>query len=878
MSKKIINDAGEKIGGAKKDLYGKVSRKELENLYPLERERLAQKSKIWRGNEFKNIFEDENLDIVWAIMLKNLKESISAKPYIVDPFSSQPHLKEFSDNYVKESMILYVDAVAKIRDIAIDRKTYKENALATLEAINENFNESEFKSLLDEHGSVLTKRLLSYVKVVANDKQLNFVENNFENDFNNNYNAFSTFIPRTGAHSKINKHIVAYMANYGYLIEDSFEKIKKYSLGKIFKYKEKEFLFRSDEDIVKLYKAIIDLKMTKGKYWSNEFNDFIDEYFKNNPIAKEKFEIVAKSYLTHGVKFKVSNEEAQDDLKNLDENEKLSIDEIEKRQKQLIKDNIKQSEIFHLASVERVGYNWRLGKDVDSEDFINDFGFRAVEFGESLPNKERQVIVNLAYDSFCDLAYVLNINKKELNFALGGSLEMPLAIAFGSRGRGTAMAHFEPDRNVINLTRLKGAGSLAHELGHALEHALNGQRGCVNHNDYSGNKLPMQDFLNKLTIREVNNETTTLDFIDRFINSSSGYNSFARTLSTFLNLSADEFLTRLEKHQDRVNQVLMPYVKSTIEKMEKENNKNINMDAFVSGNSLNSIKNVEFYVDNNEFPHLDAHQNKKSNIVAEIKQGILIDFPEVKTMSDINRKNFTHNIFVMIGQQLKVNLLRENKEKNYPIVFSNVTLKNKNSNSNYYNDAQLLDGGKSKAYYTQPTELGARAFDKYIAEKLEEKGFKNEYLTSANYPRIVKLFEIDYFNHKYNIKEVSHFPNKEEMKKVHEMYDEIIIKSIPKLSEEIDLSKYEIIETHEKIKSERKEKNDKEEINKIEVLKDDSVNVSSKEKFINVDKVEEKQEKVVKINETEIKQNIEQEIKKRRGRKKINNENQLNLF
>lgn len=875
MSKKIINDAGEKIGGAKKDLYGKVSRKELENLYPLERERLAQKSKIWRGNEFKNIFEDENLDIVWALMLKNLKESISSKPYIVDPFSAHPHLKEFSDNYIKESMILYVDAVAKIRDIATDRKTYKEKALATLDAINENFNESEFKSLLNENGSILTKKLLSYVKVVANDKQLNFVENNFENDFNNNYNAFSTFIPRTGAHSKINKHIVAYMANYGYLIEDSFEAIKKYSLGKFFEYKGKEFFFRSDGDIAKLYKAMIDFKMTKGKYWSNEFNDFIDEYFKNNPIAKEKFEIVAKAYLTHGVKFKVSNKEAIEDLKNLDEDKSLSIDEVEKRQKQLIKDNIKQSEIFHLSSVERVGYNWRLGRDVDSEDFIKDFGFRAVEFGESLPNKERQVIVNLAYDSFCDLAYILNINRKELNFALGGSLEMPLAIAFGSRGRGTAMAHFEPDRNVINLTRLKGAGSLAHELGHALEHALNGQRGCVNHNDYSGNKLPMQDFLNKLTTREVNNETTTLDFMDRIINSSSGYNSFAKTLSTFLKLSADDFLTRLEKHQDRVNQVLMPYIKSTIEKMEKENNKNINMDAFVSANSLNSIKNVEFYVKDNDFPHLDAHQNKKSDIVAKIKEELVIDFPEVKTMSVINRKNFIHNIFVMVGQQLKVNLLKENMDKNYPIVFSNVTLKNKNSNSNYYHDAQLLDGVKSKAYYTQPTELGARAFDKYIAEKLEKKGLKNEYLTSANHPRAVKLFEIDYFNHRYNIKEISHFPNKEEMKNVHELYDELIEKSFPKLSKEseIDLSKHEIIESHEKIKNDKKEKDEIEvnkEMKKVEKITE--INEENKEENL-------MENEKYKVDETiEVKQNVEQEIKKKRGRKKIQNENQLSLF
>ena len=47
-----------------------------------------------------------------------------------------------------------------------------------------------------------------------------------------------------------------------------------------------------------------------------------------------------------------------------------------------------------------------------------------------------------------------------------------LAIAFGARGRGNALAHYEKDLEVINLTKLRGAGSLAHEWGHALDHMI----------------------------------------------------------------------------------------------------------------------------------------------------------------------------------------------------------------------------------------------------------------------------------------------------------------------------------------------------------------------------------------------------------------------
>lgn len=49
---------------------------------------------------------------------------------------------------------------------------------------------------------------------------------------------------------------------------------------------------------------------------------------------------------------------------------------------------------------------------------------------------------------------------------------MNLAIAFGSRGVGGALAHYEPGRKVLNLTKMRGAGCLAHELGHAFDHYL----------------------------------------------------------------------------------------------------------------------------------------------------------------------------------------------------------------------------------------------------------------------------------------------------------------------------------------------------------------------------------------------------------------------
>lgn len=117
------------------------------------------------------------------------------------------------------------------------------------------------------------------------------------------------------------------------------------------------------------------------------------------------------------------------------------------------------------VNVDRTGKIYR-DTNISPEDYKETFGFRGVEFGNYLNNKERQEVLNRSYDAFLDLASVLQLPPKGL------SLNGTLAMAFGARGRGgknAAMAHYEPNRMVINLTKNRGAGSLAHEWWHAID-------------------------------------------------------------------------------------------------------------------------------------------------------------------------------------------------------------------------------------------------------------------------------------------------------------------------------------------------------------------------------------------------------------------------
>jgi hypothetical protein len=119
----------------------------------------------------------------------------------------------------------------------------------------------------------------------------------------------------------------------------------------------------------------------------------------------------------------------------------------------------------HLDRIERIGPPVRKG-DVTSSDFINDFGFRGLEFGNWAANDERQRLMNHAYEGLHDLARAMGLPPKAL--ALNGTM----GLALGARGGGRFAAHYESGKLVINMTKINGAGALAHEWGHALDHYL----------------------------------------------------------------------------------------------------------------------------------------------------------------------------------------------------------------------------------------------------------------------------------------------------------------------------------------------------------------------------------------------------------------------
>jgi hypothetical protein len=97
---------------------------------------------------------------------------------------------------------------------------------------------------------------------------------------------------------------------------------------------------------------------------------------------------------------------------------------------------------------------------------VEQLKLRGVQWGNYVTDEERMHHAAKSVEALVDLADVLGIKPEDIS--LGGQL----GLAIGARGTGNALAHYEPELKVINLTRAGGVGSLAHEWGHALDHSL----------------------------------------------------------------------------------------------------------------------------------------------------------------------------------------------------------------------------------------------------------------------------------------------------------------------------------------------------------------------------------------------------------------------
>lgn len=396
-NKNKIEDFGQKIGGAKKDLAAKKKQnltiQDTANWSELERKEYIKKKAVWIEPDYKAMV-DSGVDKVCAYYIKIIRDKIPAKPIL--GWSVESDNQEQND---------YIKFVSDIRDMALQIRTKADMRTVSEQIIKTYTYYGHYR--LTSNNSYFTNKLYRVLRM--------------------NYNT-----------------VECEMKNKQFLWSKEEKMLDAYDIRKVISVEHNKDWNRLDvlEERINGFKG-------KQYFYDSENNR---KYFSENEWETEKYFVYDKNKEILDINF-----DSIDDAKNYI----LKYGSVENAKKET---NRRKRFVPPLLEViRREGENYRNGVEVDGQQMLDTFNFYGGEFGNWERQTERQMNLNFAYDAFKDLAYALDIEDKDVS--LGGNL----SLAFGARGSGNALAHYERIANVINLTRMKGAGSLAHEFGHALD-------------------------------------------------------------------------------------------------------------------------------------------------------------------------------------------------------------------------------------------------------------------------------------------------------------------------------------------------------------------------------------------------------------------------
>lgn len=361
--------------------------------------------------------------------------------------------------------------------------------------------------------------------------------------------------------------------------------------------------------------------------------------------------------------------------------------------------------------------------DVTREMFVETFAPRGIEFGNWNNQGERQLVMNHAYDGLLDLAEVLGVTPKAL------MLNGELAIAFGARGHGLsgARAHYETDYGVINLTKMHGAGSLAHEWFHALDHYLARQdtkakserkpnaRGDMTYPD----QTPTYTMLShgpsyKSQLRaELKEKHQAL--IQSMLKRAEKYVEDTSTAERFIGKAKEHLRSNLDNVRRVLAEDTSRYRKRFSAPASAEQLAEFDKlaDMLVEGAVLD-MKWVESKSSTGK-PSMQGHY---SNATLEAISRIL---QEVRGQTGFAKSYGVLNDVSAAMRTYKGRLDMLDKAKGG--VESTRTVA-----TNYAIEAKKMDQARTGDYWSEPHEMAARAFAAYVEDKIAERGWQSDFI------------------------------------------------------------------------------------------------------------------------------------------------------
>ena len=100
---------------------------------------------------------------------------------------------------------------------------------------------------------------------------------------------------------------------------------------------------------------------------------------------------------------------------------------------------------------------------VKASNLMKVYGFKSAQLGNYMDDQSSREHIVQTMGAMEDMSKILGVDFATLVNKQG------LSIAFGARGGGKFLAHYEPTHNIINLTKKRGDGSFGHEFMHFLD-------------------------------------------------------------------------------------------------------------------------------------------------------------------------------------------------------------------------------------------------------------------------------------------------------------------------------------------------------------------------------------------------------------------------
>ncbi len=362
----------------------------------------------------------------------------------------------------------------------------------------------------------------------------------------------------------------------------------------------------------------------------------------------------------------------------------------------------------------------REGRDISPDDFVEIFGFLCCGFSGWLTQSERQDLSNRAYDAFCTLACILNVDKTFL------SLNGTLALTFGAFDGVNTPAHYKTVSKIINVPRLEYAGNLAHEFWHALDHCFG---------EYIKPKLaeitPWQsleslDFATEIYSNQ-ERRWQSLDYV-RNLTFPFPQHGIVPNVCGICTANLKPLMLAVHALLER------PY---TVVEAKRRVEADLDEDCRKLRDGIyNWFNTLPLQSDNEVSDHI-AQQITK-DVYQKIIQG---DHPDCSIVTQhslvkqlIERQsqasqplyltNLPEDIQVFINRLLFLYPIAANREA----LLQSGYYKNGATHSRYFNDAQTLDKEGSKPSWSLPHKLAARAFEAFVQDQCRKLNCRDDFL------------------------------------------------------------------------------------------------------------------------------------------------------